>query len=513
MSMIKELKELTTETLKIFGLNSTADLPDALFTAVMRGDTGKYQQFNDLVGDLSIDWMQKIFQYYEADRKEKKQDYTPRTLAMLAGKLVENEREKTVLDLCAGSGALTIQKWNSNHKLNFVCVEIDKKAVSLLLFNLALRNITATVIHGDALSGEIFETFKLEPGDKYSSVSSTYAPGWTKCDTVISNPPFNIKYTGTRAFDGYCDPPESNANYAFILSAAEQMQYKAALILPNSVLITNNSSEKNIRKQLVENNLIESIIMCPDKMFEATSISTCIMVLNRNKTSKNITFADMRHTYTVEQREQNGQYGGASHENRTYKKNVNVFSDEQIGKAVKHTSEYIDEPGFAKTVTIEEIRQNDYTLIPSKYIEFQERKFEHRPYEDIARDINRLDRDKTVLKLTINETLAKELGFDVELYKHETENSKELEKTFEAVGCKLQHRKYIQFSKNKNEFKIENQDKEALSSILRFFLPMWKQHIYYLNEKQNEFLAEFRDALTNDLMSGKVEISGEEAHT
>ena len=42
---------------------------------------------------------------------------------------------------------------------------------------------------------------------------------------------------------------------------------------------------------------------------------------------------------------------------------------------------------------------------------------------------------------------------------------------------------------------------------------MWEQHIYYLNERQNEFLAEFRDALTNDLMSGKVEISGEEAHT
>ena len=70
----------------------------------------------------------------------------------------------------------------------------------------------------------------------------------------------------------------------------------------------------------------------------------------------------------------------------------------------------------------------------------------------------------------------------MELYKQKENTAKELNKSFELVGGKYEFRKYITFSKNKNEFKIENQDKETLSSILKMVLPMWKQHIYYLNE-------------------------------
>ena len=66
--------------------------------------------------------MQKIFQYYLADRKVKMQDYTPVSLAKFVGKLVRTENEHTVYDLCAGSGALTIQKWNLNNELKFFLV-------------------------------------------------------------------------------------------------------------------------------------------------------------------------------------------------------------------------------------------------------------------------------------------------------------------------------------------------------------------------------------------------------
>lgn len=60
------------------------------------------------------------------------------------------------------------------------------------------------------------------------------------------------------------------------------------------------------------------------------------------------------------------------------------------------------------------------------------------------------------------------------------------------------YEKYIALSKNKNEFKIENQDKENISSLLYMFLPMWKQHVFYLNKKENRLLAELRDALLTD---------------
>lgn len=502
-----ELKKLTTETLEIFGLRSVDALPDALLEAATKNDTGKYKRFADLVGDLAIDWLQKIFQYYEADRKERKQDFTPTTLARLASMLISDERAKTVLDICAGSGALTIQKWVLNKSLKFVCVEIDRKAMSVLVFNLALRNISAIVINGDALTGEIFEAYELKSSDRFSQVSKAGIETIPKCDVAISNPPFNMKWAAEGdKYLGYDCPPKGNANYAFILRALEHIRFKAAIILPNGVLTAESKAELSIRRSLIENNLIESVILCPDKMFEATSISTCIVAIDKEKTDSNVTMVDMRESYTVEQREQNGQYGGASHENRTYKKEVKTFSGAQIGKALENISEQINEDGYSRAVSLKDIRQNNYSLQPSKYIKFVAKEFVHRSYEDIAQDINRLERDKSILKITLNETLAKKLGFDIELYKQEVENAKKLEQTFAAVDCTYKHRKYIQFSKKKNEFRVENQDDELLSSILGIFLPMWKQHIVYLNEAQNVFLAEFRDALLNDLLSGKKEL-------
>ena len=82
---------------------------EAVFEAIRNEETEKYDSFCNMTNDLSKDWMQMIFQYYQADRKEKKQDYTPKSLAQLMAKLSGDT--EVVQDLCAGSGALTIQKW------------------------------------------------------------------------------------------------------------------------------------------------------------------------------------------------------------------------------------------------------------------------------------------------------------------------------------------------------------------------------------------------------------------
>lgn len=219
--------------------------------------------------------------------------------------------------------------------------------------------------------------------------------------TLISNPPYNMKWNlppfaqlQPRFSD--CElPPESNANYAFILTALSIIDDKAVFLLPCGVLSTDNKQEKEIRKYLVEKNLIEAIITCPDKMFEATSIPTCIIVFNKKKTTTHISFVDMRQTYDVEQREQNGQFGGASHENRTYKKEIKIFIDEHMQKAIDSISNQSAIPGFSKTVSIRTIEENDYNLIPSRYIDFQEEEFEHREYADIIDDLNRVIKEKT----------------------------------------------------------------------------------------------------------------------
>ena len=107
-------------------------------------------------------------------------------------------------------------------------------------------------------------------------------------------------------------------------------------------------------------------------------------------------------------------------------------------------------------------------------------------------------------KLVINETIAKSLGLDIEVFKKEIENTKELAKTQSAMlGVKIETSDYIQFTKNKNEFIFKCNDKEIVPDILLQFFSVWKNQIALLNTMQNQYLAELRDALLPDLMSGK----------
>lgn len=146
-----ELKELTDRTLELFGVSEPSQLGSALLSAC--GDTEKLRSFRDLVGgDLTVDWVQKIYQYYLADRKEKKQDYTPGSIAQLMGLLAGSSEQ--IVDMCAGSGALIIQKWSQKPDTKFTALEIDANVIPFLLFNMVLRNISCRVYQMDALSGE-----------------------------------------------------------------------------------------------------------------------------------------------------------------------------------------------------------------------------------------------------------------------------------------------------------------------------------------------------------------------
>lgn len=512
-----ELKELTSKVIELLNIESPEQIPDSLMEIVLNGKAEYFDRFCNLVEDLSIDWLQKIFQYYLADRKVKMQDYTPVSLARFVGKLVQTENERSVYDLCAGSGALTIQKWNLNNELKFVCYEYDKTVIPILLFNLAVRNIDAVVVNGDALQDEVFATYLVKKGDKYSSVKKAENFKPEKTDSCISNPPYNMKwkippFAQLQPRFNDCElPPESNANYAFILTALDNCNEKVSMILPCGVLSSEVVSEKRIRQYLVKKNLIESVILCPDKMFEATSIPTCLLTLNKKKETTHIAFLDMRKTCDVEQREQNGQFGGASHENRTYKKAVNVFSDEQMESAIDSIINQKSIPEFSKSVSVQTISENDYCLAPSRYIEFQEKDFVHRDYGEIIDDLNRVINEKNGLKLTMNETLAKSIGlYDIfQIFKQSEETADAMNHMLAFTGKKIEKENFISMTKKAGELKFENGSKNSISTILLSILQMWKQHIMYLNNEENRYLVELRDALLPDLMSGKIDLGGD----
>lgn len=329
---------------------------------------------------------------------------------------------------------------------------------------------------------------------------------------LISNPPFNLKWDVPpfaqmqRRFFDYGVPPKSNANYAFILTALEEHD-RCVFILPNSIAQSNLKEEQEIRKKLIEKNLIEAVIQLPDNMFESTDIGVCILILDKNKTTATTEIVDAREKYDIVSREQKGQYGGKAHTNRTYKKSRKVLQDDVIEEIILCIQER-RKTSFSMPITIEMFRDKKYTLSAAAYMDCQMEEVKHRAYGDIVKDINRIMNEKNTCKLTINETLAKTLGFDLELYKSKGSNNKSLDELLIKLGTdELVKADYFSSTKNRNEMKFENKSKDNVSSILIMIMNMWKQHIFYLNNEENRYLAELRDALLGDLMSGKIDLT------
>ena len=501
-----ELLEFKGKIFELCDVKSVGEIGNVLLKVVLNNDVKFFDKYNSII-DNSKDWLQALWQYYEADRTEKKQDYTPKSLCKLVAEFAE--KSDTVYDCCGGSGALTKACIETHGTKNIIVEELDENVIPFLLFNLCLHNVNGYVINGNVLTKETNKIYKLTSNDKYSECEETTDKIEIKADVSISNPPYNIKWEPPLPLENDLRfpvvPPKSNANYAFVLNCLARTE-KAVLILPCSVL--DGRLERECREYLVDNDLVETVVLAPDKMFEVTSISTCVIVLNKNKKHKGeICFIDSRKNCIIEEREQNGQFGGASHTNRTYKKAYNVLSDNNIHKILEIIENRKNEIEFSSIKKNEEIADNNYRLLPSVYIEFCEQEQQHRNYQEIADNINYISRMQNACKLVINETIAKSLGMDVETFKQSKENSEEVKKQMKSFGIDIATEDYIQFTKNKNEFVFKCNDKELLPDILLQFFSIWKNQISLLNTMQNEYLRELRDALLPDLMSGKINVS------
>lgn len=165
-----ELTKLRDAMLKLFECEKVEQLSEKTMRVVLSNDFEKMDKFVELIGnDLSIDYIQKVYQYYLADRKEKKQDYTPKSLAKLMA-ILAMSKDKKIIDMCAGSGALTIQAWNLDNDIVVECLEFDEAVIPFLLFNLQVRNIEGIVKHMDVLENEIFNIYKITRTDKFGKV-------------------------------------------------------------------------------------------------------------------------------------------------------------------------------------------------------------------------------------------------------------------------------------------------------------------------------------------------------
>lgn len=503
---IMELKELTAKICDLFGCVSIETLPDKIASALFSQNPILYfERYKELCPDLTVDWLQKIYQFYHADRENKKQDYTPISLSKLVSYLSCMPGEKVVYDCCCGSGALTIQKWCVNPNLKFVCEELDSSVLPILLFNLCIRNIEATVVNKDILSGDIFASYKVVKGAVYGTVQRSMFPETEllKADVGISNPPFNLRVSVSGIITNDL-PSKYTCNFAFVAHSLQRSE-RCALILPRSVLTSNE--EKECRKYFVEKGWLQAAISLPKKMFECTSVATCILLFDKRKTSKDVMLINAEEMKSVEVREQRGE-GDASHYNRIYKKKFNTFSDEQIAAICELTIK--EQDSFSKRLSIEELEQKGYNLTIGPYLPIELEGTIHRDFNTIISDINRIIRERNVIKVTVNKVWAEKLGLTEVIRDCEASNEvvKSMNEGFASfknyeVKEKIIENKYIQ-SSNSKVFVIENTDKEILSSIMPFFINMYKQHIYYLNNEENRLLAELRDSMLPLLMNGEL---------
>ena len=433
------------------------------------------QAYRDQVGTLEYDHLRECWEYW-FHKKDSGQFFTPPSLCKLAAAMTDCGGS-VVMDICAGSGSLTIAKWVQKPDRFFICFEKDRDLVPYLLFNLCVRRMKAYVRVGDAL-GEMEEAWKVEPDQ--APIRTDEKPVAAEPIEVVSNPPYNMKWSGEAPpLSGWPRIPKGNANYAFIMTCL--VGTRAAVILPSSVLWGN--PDKEAREWLICSGCLEHVIQLPENMFENTSIKTCMFILSQNNIS--VRFTDLSESQATETRDRNGMYGGASHERRTYHKTFATITDEQIEELKKPEGRY---------VPIATIGENDWDLKPERYEPMEPIRRPHRPMKDIMADLNRISKEKSLVKVTINETYAKQYGIPAELFKSEEEAANAMKELFENLGGEYFYRRYVTVTKSR-ELKIEANDKEQWSHLFKFWLQQWAEHVHYCNSEENRLLAEMRNAV------------------
>lgn len=327
--------------------------------------------------------------------------------------------------------------------------------------------------------------------------------------SLISNPPYNMKWVPPYLagfmpqYAGYEIPPKQNANMAFILSALNWIEDRAVILLPNNVLSTEQKQEKAIKQNLISQNLLLAVVSLPGNMFESTSIQTCILVFDKHKTTRKIAMIDMRSKCIEEVRDQRGQFGGNSKTGRVYHKTIRTIRPETMQECVELIDNQQNKEGFCKWIQPENLERNNWDLTPRRYFDMQI-ETAHRPYEDIAADYNRIIEQKNAIQIRMNRTAAKRIGFDC--LEHDEAN---ITAAFEVVGQKAEKEKFISFGAD-DGIRIWISTKKNIHPLIMDFLNHWKQMIIFLNEEENRYLAEFRDAILPELMNGKINISEKE---
>jgi type I restriction enzyme M protein len=339
----------------------------ALLDTINKIDTQK-DEATDIVGRVYEYFLSK---FALAEGKGKGEFYTPKSIVNLIAEMIE-PYEGIIYDPACGSGGMFVQsiKFIENHNGNKKNISIYGQEYTNTTYKLAKMNLAIRGIAGN-LGAVAADTFAR---DQHPDL---------KADYIMANPPFNQKdwraeneLINDSRWQGYETPPKSNANYAWILNMVAKLsdQGLAGFILANGAL-SGGGEEYKIRKKLIENNLVEAIVILPRAMFYTTDISVTLWILNKNKKAHTRNIGDVERHYRL--RENEVLFMDLRQRGIPFEKKFIQFSDENIEEITNAyhnwqqvNSDYKDVPEFCASVSNEEIEKKDFSLVPSKYIEF-----------------------------------------------------------------------------------------------------------------------------------------------
>lgn len=338
----------------------------------------------DLLGEVYEYFLDK---FAKAEGKRGGEFYTPPVLVQTLVEILE-PHEGRVYDPCCGSGGMFVQaeKFLTRHDEDPTRIAVYGQELNEQTWRMAKMNLAIHGIDSSGLGSRWGDTFAR---DIHPSMRADY---------VLANPPFNIKDWTRREDDPrwkYGVPPVRNANYAWMQHIISKLnvQGEAAVVMANGTLASNTGGEGQIRKAMLEDDVVSCVIAMPPNLFRSVAIPVSVWFFAKDKTagskgtkdrSGEVLFIDAREMGHMVDRVER------------------TFSEEDIQKIANTfrtwrgrdsaEGEYEDEPGFSKSATLEEIAEAGYALTPGRYVGMPPLPEDTEPIED---KINRLTNELT----------------------------------------------------------------------------------------------------------------------
>lgn len=335
-------------------LGNTVEEKNKRLAAVIKGvEELNFDSFENNHIDLFGDAYEFLISNYAANAgKSGGEFFTPQQVSKLIAQLAMHGQTSVnkIYDPACGSGSLLLQakKHFDKHIIEegFFGQEINHTTYNLARMNMFLHNIN-------------YDKFDIRLGDTLTDPKHNNEKPF---DAIVSNPPYSVKWIGKddptlindeRFAPAGVLPPKSKADFAFILHALSYLSAKGrAAIVSFPGIFYRGGAEQKIRKYLVDNNFVETVIALPPNLFYGTSIAVNILVLSKHKTDTKTQFID------------------ASGE-EFFKKatNNNIMTDEHIAKVMEIFADKKEVPHVASNIDNSQIAENDYNLSVNSYVE------------------------------------------------------------------------------------------------------------------------------------------------